>query len=329
MLLTGKQFNKKYKGVSFFKLTNKKEVHNGFKFTTGLNIDTLPLNNDMYSPGGIPFTDQKHMNRWLNYSGEPMKYIRCVTIPSDASVVVFDTNYKTDKMVLGKKMSIYSTPKIISYLLKNDPSNIADINSHFLTNVDYMNAVQHSGDCLQHVPKKKRTYELCKIAVENTGWALQYVPKHLVTPELCKLAVTNNGRALEYVPDVYKSFTMCKIAIKQDPHAVQYSIPNLRLYKIAVRLEGTTLEFVDDDIKTYKLCKLAVRNNSYALRFVPDWYKTEELCSFCYSKNKDVLRFIPYDMRTFSQMINCDDVLLTLVCMLLSVISLQFFYMYV
>ncbi len=42
--LTGRQFNEKYKGHTFVKLTNKSEIHNGFQFQTGLNIDRVPSN---------------------------------------------------------------------------------------------------------------------------------------------------------------------------------------------------------------------------------------------------------------------------------------------
>lgn len=38
-VLTGEEFNKKYQGKSFVKLTNEEENHNGYQFRTGLNVE--------------------------------------------------------------------------------------------------------------------------------------------------------------------------------------------------------------------------------------------------------------------------------------------------
>ena len=42
-VLTGKQFNEKYAGTKFVKLTNYSENHNNYKFKNGLNIDSVPF----------------------------------------------------------------------------------------------------------------------------------------------------------------------------------------------------------------------------------------------------------------------------------------------
>ena len=44
IMISGKEFNELYKGVSFVKLTNENCVHNGFTFKEGLNVDVLELN---------------------------------------------------------------------------------------------------------------------------------------------------------------------------------------------------------------------------------------------------------------------------------------------
>jgi phosphoribosylformylglycinamidine (FGAM) synthase-like amidotransferase family enzyme len=44
MLLSGIEFNEKYKNINFYKLTNKSEIHNNFQFQDGINIDTIPFN---------------------------------------------------------------------------------------------------------------------------------------------------------------------------------------------------------------------------------------------------------------------------------------------
>ena len=43
-VLTGKDFNNKYKNIDFYKIINLELIHHDFKFKNGLNIDTVPFN---------------------------------------------------------------------------------------------------------------------------------------------------------------------------------------------------------------------------------------------------------------------------------------------
>ena len=81
MLLTGKEFNKKYAGVQFVKLTNKKENHNGYQFKDGLNVDNVPFCIDSEcTPGGIYFCRFNNFVRWLSYNDKSMYFVRNVLI---------------------------------------------------------------------------------------------------------------------------------------------------------------------------------------------------------------------------------------------------------
>ena len=42
-ILTGSEFNRLYGHLEFYKFTNKEEIHNGFQFRDGLNVDTVPF----------------------------------------------------------------------------------------------------------------------------------------------------------------------------------------------------------------------------------------------------------------------------------------------
>jgi hypothetical protein len=81
-VLQGKEFNELYKGKPFIKLTNKDEIHNGFKFKTGLNVDTVPFDpSSGCKPGGIYFCEFSNIVSWLDYNGTPNQYYRYVLIP--------------------------------------------------------------------------------------------------------------------------------------------------------------------------------------------------------------------------------------------------------
>ena len=86
-ILTGKEFNEKYTGVQFVKLTNQEENHNEFQFKDGLNVDNIPFNTEKEcSAGGIYFCRFDNFTYYINYGYKNMYYIRNVIIPDDARV---------------------------------------------------------------------------------------------------------------------------------------------------------------------------------------------------------------------------------------------------
>ena len=106
-VFNGKQFNHKYQGQTFIKLTKQSEIHNRYQFQTGLNIDPIPFNpSGQCQPGGIYFCQINQLSLWLDYSDSRMFYVRSVTIPDDAQVWVETNKFKTDRMILGERMEI-------------------------------------------------------------------------------------------------------------------------------------------------------------------------------------------------------------------------------
>ena len=97
MLLSGKEFNRLYKDRTFVKTTNKDENHYGFKYKTGLNIDTTLFDPNIEHGAGLYFTDIEYLYNWVDiYSicGYPV-WMRYVTIPEDAKVFVNDKDIKS------------------------------------------------------------------------------------------------------------------------------------------------------------------------------------------------------------------------------------------
>lgn len=114
--LLGKDFNNIFSILTsklmLIKLTNIDEVHNGFKFKDGLNVDTILFNpTGVCRSGGFYFTDVNNFAFWLNYdSSDPMEYARVVQIPDDALVYIEDNKIKADKLILLERMRIVDLP---------------------------------------------------------------------------------------------------------------------------------------------------------------------------------------------------------------------------
>lgn len=109
MTMTGKEFNKLFHNVKFVKLTNPTETHNGFRFKSGLNVDTIPFDDKCECcPGGFYFTNEQKKEMWIKTGAgqETNKFERPVTIPDDAKVHFENNKIKTDKFILGEPQEI-------------------------------------------------------------------------------------------------------------------------------------------------------------------------------------------------------------------------------
>lgn len=218
MLLSGKEFNKKYANKTFVKLTKKDEIHNDFKFKTGLNIDIIPFESSDYcSPGGLYFTDIDYLYKWIYYNDVPMEWLRYVSIPEDAKVCVEDFKYKSDKFILSERQEI-----TLKHITTGDAMIAIQLNRMALKYVKEqtpelcMKAINLNSMTLQFV--KEQTPELCMCAVENDGLSLQHVKEQ--TPEICMHAVENNGLALQYVKEQTPEICIC--AVKKNGNALEF-----------------------------------------------------------------------------------------------------------
>jgi hypothetical protein len=236
--LSGKEFNRVFKGKVFTKLTNEEEEHNGFKFRTGLNEDTVPFNpNGWCSPGGIYFCEYGEMPKWLHYgtNGNMMMYCRNVNIPNDSMVYIERGKYKANKVILGKRVKINEKAYIaaVKYhdlllrYVKDQTENICiaavEYNSSEFEYVKNqtekicMAAVQWNGLALKYV--RNQTENICMAAVQQNGLALKYVRNQ--TEKICIEAVQQNGLALKYVRN--QTDEICIEAVKQEPSAYIYA----------------------------------------------------------------------------------------------------------
>lgn len=105
-VLKGLEFNQKYTNKKFYRLTKSNEIHNGYKFCDGLNVDTLQIGLiDDFQIEGLYFCEEKYVKNWLTYTDD-LTYIREVTIPDDATVCIEKYELKADKFILEPRQLI-------------------------------------------------------------------------------------------------------------------------------------------------------------------------------------------------------------------------------
>ena len=153
MLLTVKDFNKKYSNIELYKVLKKDYTHNNFKYKDGLNIDTVPFSPvGQCSRGGIYVSELNKLGLWLSYGS----YICKVTIPDDSSVYIEEDKFKIDKINLDLTNKVL----IKDFYAWTDP-NFCNL------------AVKQDGLALQYV--KEQNDELCKLAVQENKYAIKYI----------------------------------------------------------------------------------------------------------------------------------------------------------
>jgi hypothetical protein len=251
-LYTGKDFNEKYAGINFVKLTNELENHNGLQYQTGYNADPLKFYpHGSCHPGGLYFCTESELFEWLDYGKSPMFYCRKVTIPDDAWVYDEGNKFKCNHFILGERVAL----------------SVLDVWS----NHEYcIRAIEYNWKSLRFV--KDQTPYICLEAILRDSMALEFVRDQ--TKKICVEAVRRNGSSLAYVKDQTK--TICWEAVSNDGLALEFVKDQTDgICLEAVSNSGSALEFVKD--QTEEICLAAVRQNGMALRFVKE--KTDKICA--------------------------------------------------
>jgi hypothetical protein len=137
-LFTGIEFSVKYKNGKdgkrkFYKLTNEMEIHKGFQFETGLNIDSNPLGlyEDEYT--GLYFCEDNQIYRWIHNPSGLMYHVREVFIPDDAVVCVLLDCFKTNKFYLDEPIPIWTNHYFCTEIVKKYNTAIKWVGPEILT----------------------------------------------------------------------------------------------------------------------------------------------------------------------------------------------------
>jgi hypothetical protein len=111
----------------YYQIKNEKDYNHGFQYKDGLNIldKEFDENESSSSPeGGLYFTEEKNIYKYLWYSGTIVREIR---LPTNAKVIkltsdISGTWYRSNMLYLGKKYDMYSKESfgLIPEKLKKD-----------------------------------------------------------------------------------------------------------------------------------------------------------------------------------------------------------------
>ena len=187
MLVNGLTFKKLYPNKTFWKLTNKKELHNNYLYKTGINIDDKQFDPTKDCDNGLYFTEYDNIGMWLNYDvNNVMKWIRKVNILDDSQISIEVNKFKADKFVLEERSYIWSNTDLCTM------------------------AVIYDGMLLKYVKKRKKN--ICKLAVINNGLSLRYIKKQ--TSELCKSAINSHPCAFSFVFQRFKTEELWNFALE-------------------------------------------------------------------------------------------------------------------
>ena len=332
-VFTGIEFNELHKNKSFWKITNKSEKHNGFEFSSGLNVDKKPFiswgRKKPDATGGIYFYEFSHIVNWVGNSMLSIigsstdidslrgEYIRQVIIPDDTEVYVEDKKFKANKIVLLDRENIWLDNKICTMMVRNNGLSLKYVKCK--TDKICMYAVSVCPSALKYVDTKFQTEHICLYAIKKNIDTFQYIHPSKQTELLCKTAVTIRPEktfskisnqteelcliAIKKFPDVIKLVVnqtdmICETMLKIKGENLQFvnkQTENLCL--TAVKQNGFALLYVDFMFKTDLICSEAIKNNGLALEFVPT--KTTELCALAISKNPLSLKFVGVEHQTY------------------------------
>ena len=207
---TGKEF-KKLCPHTLYRITNEDEIHNGFQYNTGLNVDTLPFNpTESCKSGGMYFFDRTQIKDYKKYA--MMAYwIRQVIILEDEDSLVYveEGKYKTNKFILNDRIRIgYDEPDQLCEMYDmciNLCSRPFD--AEYKENLHYLTLKKYPYFFRDH---NKRTEELCLEAINQDASNLQYV--EIQTEEMCLEAVKRDAMSLLFVKE--QTHNICLEAVK-------------------------------------------------------------------------------------------------------------------
>lgn len=108
--------------TTYYKITNRTETHHGFKYETGLNIDTVPFREiGSCCAGGLYFTTINHIHKFSHYGC----YLREVYLPTsnkEFRMVSNGSKFRANMIILDTRYDL-SDALTLSDLRKNGFSN--------------------------------------------------------------------------------------------------------------------------------------------------------------------------------------------------------------
>lgn len=261
LTINGKEFNIKYAGTEFYKLTNDSEYHNGVQFRTGINYDPGFLSHE-YLSDGIYFIELKKIFTWL-YFNKKMTKIRKVAIPDDAKVYVGRDNFKADKLILD------------DFVYLDEFLNSGKITVDFC-----MEALKRSFSVIRYIPDNLKTEEFCLASIIRHQHEIKYVPNKFKTDKMWLILIIAHTNLL-----YSDSFNCWLELVELDASALLHIPDDLRtekFYSKAINKNNEALHYIPEEFKTKDFYLTAIKQNKPLLDLFQ--YKTKEIISTASNK---------------------------------------------
>lgn len=215
---SGVTFKKLLGDTKLYRFTNLGEVHHKFHYKTGLNKDNMEFNpSGSCKSGGIYFCDETELIKYLeSYEENNFVWIREVEIPDDARVYVDHLKYKTNQIILKKRMHLDD------FRIKNITMMDLIVNARLLKFIENQTEelckimMRTNPFALEFV--RNQTEEMCEIAIRIYPFVLKFVKNQ--TDKLCKIAIIINPLALKCVKN--QTEELCRMAIMENPLANKF-----------------------------------------------------------------------------------------------------------
>ena len=324
-IYTGKEFNKIFSNLSFYKLLNENFTHHNFTYKNGLNVDIkTKLTGQQNYFSGLHFTNLYAIQYWIGKIPDA-KYVVKIIIPEDATLFVKNTNgiYCSDMLYLDFTTMIniedvgtlINTQEEWNKCISIYPSWIlfipSELENNFLADIlDNKKHIYKNNDYTMMRFDKNQSDDVCRNAILYDYRLFRYIKNP--TEELCIFALAKcldknsfpsynkkNFEQIEYVVKYIKPEALtpkiCEFIVKIFPEALMYIHPQtLELCEIAIYYFPQALKHIQN--KTFELCKLAIQYDGKTLEYIDDDMfdvnKMNTLRKLAVKQNPIALKFI-------------------------------------
>ena len=324
VVISGRDFKKRYK-QPVVKLLCADKIHNGFKFTMGLNVLKQSFNTEaICGPGGLYCCFEKDQNKWTDYGGKKM-VLKCkVVFPDDAKIVLMSNKMKCDKFYLYDCSHIFSKRKLktmvrsggggakkASVAASKDPvdaicKKLARLEQGAISSDEedqqgYEGIGKKLMDIdvrfIELIPPEFRTPKMYeRLLMEIYVYP---VPREVIKTD--KMEMWYIARNSIEIPPKYQTFEAYLKLIEYNPNII-VNIPEKdqtkRLWKESMKDNGDRLCIVPEDKRDMELCEYAVSQRGFSLFFVPWQKRTEKICWKALEQDSQSVIWIPRFMLT-------------------------------
>lgn len=276
MALNGVEFNAKYTGVNFYKLTNATNKHYKMTYVDGENIDINKLLVDDNKTGLYFFETQKA----FIHIADKYTHIRKVTIPDDAIVVIRESSFRTNKFILGPSKEL---------------GKELDLMYEFIVACKYISTKDFYRQLLKYEPNKQNKYE---ILGRLATYGMSFIDEAFISDnDICHI-VDKYPKIINVCPNV--SNEMYIRALTLDGMVLQTVSNKFKSFMTIIKGNRLFANETDTQLKFDKFAEIAVRQNFVAIQFVDS--PNDKLCKIAFEQSKDADKYIPKvskDVATF------------------------------